>query len=315
MEPEARYTLVGTAVLVLLALLIGAVAWLAASGQGTDVRSYKIYFTRQSLEGLEVRSDVRMKGIRVGAVTRFSFSSRRPGTVEVIVGVEPSTPVKESTSAVVVRNLITGVATIRLENATENSPALKEAPAGESDPVIAEGASQLQQFSETVNELAQRADETLRRINATLSPENTVAISETLGNLRVISRDAKGVVTRLDGTLASIGTAATRIGQTTASLGSDVHRLTDRYDALGAETTVSLHEVSGAVKRMSADMSTLTRRTEDLLADTDVEVRLTAQQLRNTADALGVTARNLRDPRSTFFGPAAAGLGPGEQHP
>lgn len=314
MEPEARYTLVGTSVLVLLAALVAAVAWLAASGRGNDTRSYKIYFAHQSLEGLQVRSDVRMRGIRVGAVSRFAFSSQRPGTVEVIVEVDPSTPVKESTRAVVERNLITGLATIRLQNITEDSPALTRAESGEPDPVIAEGASQLQQFSETVNELAQRADETLGRINTTLSAANQAAIGETLDNLRVITHDARGIMKRVDGTLATIGGTADRVGVATVALSGDVHRLVERYDALGAETTTSLHDVTGAVRQMSSDVSTLTKRTEDVLTDSDVEIRLTAQQLRSTADALGVAARKLRDPRSSLFGPAEGSYGPGEEH-
>ena len=127
MEPEAKYTLVGGSVLVLLALLVGAVAWLASASRGTDVQRYTIYFARQSLEGLQVRSDVRMRGIRVGAVTGFSFAEQRPGTVEVGIGIDPATPVKESTRAIVDRNLITGLATIRLQNLKEDSPPIPRA--------------------------------------------------------------------------------------------------------------------------------------------------------------------------------------------
>ena len=141
MEPEARYTLVGTSVLILLALLTAAVVWLVASGQGKDVQTYKIYFAKQSLEGLQNRSDVKMRGIRVGTVTHISFSTRRQGTVEVVVAVAPTTPVRESTQAVVDRNLITGLATIRLVNLTEDSPPLNGPPPGEDEAVIAEGAS------------------------------------------------------------------------------------------------------------------------------------------------------------------------------
>jgi phospholipid/cholesterol/gamma-HCH transport system substrate-binding protein len=312
MEPEAKYTLVGTSVLVLLALVTAAVVWLASSGQGTDVQRYKIYFARQSLEGLDVRSDVRMKGIRVGAVTGFSFSTQRPGTVEVVVGIDPATPVKESTRAVVDRNLVTGLATIRLQNVTEDSPAVKRPAPGERDAVIAEGASQLQQFSETVNDLAHRLDETMRRINSTLSPENLASITETLDHLRSLTRNADGVMTRLDGTLVSIGHAAEGVHTATAAMSGDVHRLADRYDTLGAETTTSIRDVSVAVKQVSTDVSQLSRRTESLLVDTDAEVRLTGQQLRGSADALGVAARKFRDPRATLFGPGAGSLGPGE---
>jgi phospholipid/cholesterol/gamma-HCH transport system substrate-binding protein len=313
MEPEAKYTLVGTSVLILLAVVAAAIFWLATAGQGKQVTTYTIYFSHQSLEGLQVRSDVRMKGIRVGAVTSFSFSPSRPGTVQVVIGVDPATPVKASTQAVVDRNLITGVAAIRLQNVREDSPPLPEPPEGEPHQVIAEGASQLQQFSEMIYQLSQRADETMRRINATLSPENVAAIGETLQNVSVASRGAASAVKRLDGTLASVGRAADRLDAATASASADVHRLADRYDALGAQTSLTLRDLTGTLQQMSADVSGLSQRTEALVIDADAEVGMTGQQLRSSTDAFGTAARRLRDPRATFFGPAEGSLGPGEQ--
>jgi len=312
MEPEAKYTLVGTAVLVLLAMLVAAFTWLASASRGTDVQRYTIYFARQSLEGLQVRSDVRMKGIRVGAVTSFSFAAQRPGTVEVVIGIEPSTPVKESTRAIVDRNLITGLATIRLQNASEDSPMIPRPAPGERDPVIAEGASHLQQFGETANELAQRADETMRRINTTLSNENQAALAETLVNLRDLSRNAQGAAARADAALISIARTADSVGVATAALSRDVGRLADRYDTVGAEATTTLRDASAAMRQLSGDVSQLSRHAESLLIDSNAEIRLTSQQLRGTADAVSVAARKFRDPRATFFGPAEASLGPGE---
>ena len=312
MEPEAKYTLVGGSVLVLLAMLVGAVAWLASANRGTDVQRYKIYFTRQSLEGLQVRSDVRMRGIRVGAVTGFSFAPDRPGTVEVLIGIDPAAPVKDSTRAVVDRNLITGLATIRLQNLTEDSlPIARPAP-GKGDPVIAEGASQLQQFSETANELARRADETMRRINTTLSSENQAVLAETLVSLRNLSQKAEGAVTRADAALASVARTADAVGVATVGLSRDVHRLTDRFDALGADAGTTLRDASAAMRQIGGDVSQLSLHAESLLVDSNAEVRLTSQQLRGTADAVSAAARKFRDPRATLFGPGEASLGPGE---
>ena len=313
MEPEARYTLVGTSVLILLALLTAAVVWLVASGQGKDVQTYKIYFAKQSLEGLQNRSDVKMRGIRVGTVTHISFSTRRQGTVEVTLTVAPTTPVRESTQAVVDRNLITGLATIRLVNLTEDSPPLNGPPPGEDEAVIAEGASQLQQFSDTVTQLAENADQTLQRINETLSAQNQAAITETLDQMRLLTKSANKMTARLDGALVSIGGAADSLRSSTREMSGEVHRLADRYDTLGAETTLGIREVSGSVRQMSADVARLSIRTDALLSDGDVELRLTAQQLRSAADALGTTARRFGDPRAVLFGPSQASLGPGEE--
>ena len=126
MEPEAKYTLVGTVVLLLIALIAGVVVWLRSTGEQIDDRSYKLYFERQSLEGLQPRSEVRMKGIRIGSVTGFRISTWRPGAVEVLVRVDGSAPVRQSTRAVVERHLVTGIASMLLINLTEDSPPLTE---------------------------------------------------------------------------------------------------------------------------------------------------------------------------------------------
>jgi phospholipid/cholesterol/gamma-HCH transport system substrate-binding protein len=312
MESEARYTLVGTFVVILLALATAAVVWLVRAGDRNDLATYRIYFARQSLEGLEVRSDVRMKGIRVGAVTGLSFAPQRPGTVEVVVSLLPATPVRQSTRAIVDRNLVTGLATIRLLTLNEDTPPLKRVE-GEPDPVIAEGESRLQQFSETVNQLAERADETLSRINATLSSDNQKAIGDTLANLSVVTRDLGQLLGRVDGAVVSIDKAADTVRSASVALTSDVHRLADRYDTLGAETTQNVKAITGTVTELGADVSLLTRRTESLIADTNAELRLSGPHLRAAADSLSAASRKLGEPRAALLGPADASLGPGEE--
>lgn len=243
MEPEAKYTLVGVTVLILVALVATAVVWLKSSGEGVGARPYKIYFERQSLEGLEPRSYVTMRGIRVGSVTDFRFSSRRPGVVEVFITVDPTTPVRESTRATVGRHLVTGLASVQLANTTEESPPLAQVPPGEPYPVIAEGDSSMRRVSENLTQLAARADETLQRLNDTLSPENRAALAEALNNLRkltarydALGTEAERLTRRADKLLASsdeeLRTTAQALRSAADSVGAAADRLRDPRQAI-----------------------------------------------------------------------------------
>jgi phospholipid/cholesterol/gamma-HCH transport system substrate-binding protein len=312
MEPEAKYTLVGAAALLLVALMAAAIVWLRSSGEGANAHRYKIYFEQYSLEGLEPRSHVTMRGMKVGSVTGFRFSPNGKGAVEVTISVDPVTPVRQSTTASTERHLVTGLATVRLANATEDSPLLVEPPPGEPFPVIKEGGA-AQQMSETVTQMAQRADDTLRRLNATLTPENIAAVTEILGNLRRVSQRADAMVTKADATFTSVGTAADDVRTLAAALKADADTLTKRYETLGTDATASIGEVREAVRKMSADVDRLTRRADALVASGDEELRATARSVRAAADALGVAAGRLRDPRQVIYGPPEGGLGPGEQ--
>jgi phospholipid/cholesterol/gamma-HCH transport system substrate-binding protein len=312
MDPEARYTLVGTAVLILIALLVAAVLWLRGTGEDRGDRQYKIYFVNQSLEGLEVRSDVRMRGIRVGSVTGFTFSSRHPGAVEVFIRVDGSAPVRLSTQAIVERHLITGIASIRLVNPSEQSPLLTATPEDEPYPVIAEGESAYEQLSESVNQLAQRTDETMQRITATLSPENQAALTEVLKNLRTMTRDADKAVLAAAGAATEVRGAAGEVRKLAASIAADARTLTERYDTLGKQAGASLADVAGEVSAMRKDVARLAERADRLMASGDAELRATAQALRNAADALAAAGGRLRDPCQVLYGPPQGALGPGE---
>jgi phospholipid/cholesterol/gamma-HCH transport system substrate-binding protein len=311
MEPDAKYTLVGAAALILVALLAGAVLWLRSSGEGANASRYKIYFERHSLEGLEPRSYVTMQGMKVGSVTGFRFSSGRKGAVEVFIAVDRATPIRVSTRATTERHMVTGLATVRLANATEDSPLLEEAPPDEPYPVIREGDSPTQQMSDTLSQMAQRADETMRRINATLAPENVAAFTEILDNLRRVSRQADATVAKADAALGSLGQAADEVRGLAKAVEGDARTLTERYATLGADATVTVGEIREAVRKLSADVNRLSQRADGLL--TDGELRDTVRAVRSAADSLGAAANRLRDPRQVIYGPAEGSLGPGEQ--
>lgn len=311
MEPEAKYTVVGAAVLMLLAAIVVSIVWLRSSAGQRDDVPYKIYFAQQSLEGLQIRSDVKMKGIKVGAVTGFRISSRRPGSVEVLIRVDGSAPVRGSTRATIERQLVTGIASIRLVNGDEQSPLLSETPADEAYPVIAEGEPEYQ-LSRSMAELAQRADETMQRINLVLSDENQVALGGILVDLRRAVAEVNRTMPVLKGTLVSMTRTSDELRSVSREVAGRAASLAARYETLAEASTQTMKELSTTVRGIGGDVTQLTGRLDDVLADGSIEFRLTAQELRATAGALGNVARRLRDPADVVFGPSKASLGPGE---
>ena len=312
MESEARYALVGTVVLVLLAAMVAAVVWLRRAGGADDVNHYKIYFARQSLDGLQLRSDVKMRGIVVGSVESFRISSWKKGSVEVVVRVDEQAPVRETTKAVVDRQLVTGLASITLVTADEDAPLLVKAPETEPYPLIEEGESDYEQLSQSASQLAQNAGETLGRVNELLSAGNRAALVRTLEAIERLSVTAERNLKGLDRTLAEVAAAAKEVQGLRASLSESTATLTARYDELGKESTATVREVRASAQRMAEDIAKLSARADTLLAGTSAEVGSTAQEVRLAARSLGAAARRFRDPRAILVGPAQGDLGPGE---
>ncbi|HXX83267.1 MAG TPA: MlaD family protein [Casimicrobiaceae bacterium] len=302
-------------VIILAAVAAGLLIWLRSSGEGSGDHRYKIYFEHQSLQGLQRRGDVTMRGIKVGAITSLRFATDRPNAVEVVIGVAPDTPVRQSTEAVVERNLLTGLATLSLINSTENSPLLSQAPQGEPYPVIGEGQSQMQHVSQSVDQLVAHADETMRSISSVLSPENRTALSDTIANLRVASRHLDATLTKADTSLVSVGHAGDEVRRLASSLALDVQTLTSRYDGLGAEATITVGEARSALARVAGDADRLTQRADTFLVGTGDELRETARSLRAAADSVATAAGRLRNPQQAILGPVNEALGPGENRP
>jgi phospholipid/cholesterol/gamma-HCH transport system substrate-binding protein len=312
MEPDARYTLVGAVVLILLALLAAAVVWVRSTGQGAAAQRYKIYFEHQSLQGLQPRGDVTMRGVKIGSIASFRFSPHRSRAVEVFITVDPHAPVRTDTHAVVDRNMLTGLASLQLVGGKEDSALLAEAPPGEPCPVIAEGESEQEHISQSLDQLVRRADEAFREVSATLSPANRAALEQVLRNARDATQHADATLAKADAAFGALQQAGDEVRRLGLSLDSDARRLTERYDALGVEATATVAQAREAVRRASDAVESAAQRADAAIATGGDDVRDAGRAIRSAADSVGSTAGRLRNPRQAVFGPVEGELGPGE---
>ena len=312
MEPDARYALVGAAVLVLLALLAAAVVWVRSTGHGAAAEHYKIYFERQSLQGLQARGDVTMRGVKIGSIMSFRFSPQRSHAIEVFIAIDPHAPVRTDTRAVVDRNMLTGLATLQLVGGKEESPLLTEAPAGEPCPVIAEGESEQEHISQSLDQLVRHADEAFREVSATLSPENRAALEQSLRNVRDATRHADATLAKADAAFDALREAGNEAHHLGRSLDDDARRLTRRYDELGIQATSTVAQARESVRRVGDAVESAAQRADAAIATGGDELRDTGRAVRSAADSVGSTAGRLRDPRQAVFGPVGDELGPGE---
>ncbi|ODS97053.1 MAG: hypothetical protein ABS56_10715 [Lautropia sp. SCN 69-89] len=320
MEPEARYTLVGAVVLALVAAVSIAYVWLAREGGAAGYRFYAIHFEKQSLDGLQLGSDVNMRGVKVGRVQEYSISRDNINRVEVVVRVDRQTPVSRNTEAVISRNLVTGLARIDLVTPGTPGPELVEVPPGERYPVIPEGTSGLEQITGALSRLAVTGEGALANLEQLLNAENRKTLVEAVAAVRELANGLDERLHRLD--LAADGIRETALAMQrssrdiAASIGQvagDGSALLREMQPLGRQAQATLADLSAAAKALERESAAIAQRLDATADAGALELRATARELRHGAEQLSRAAERLRDPRAALLGPSPAQLGPGEK--
>lgn len=320
MESDARYAWVGAALLALIAVLAGGLYWLNNSGTGHETHRYVIYFREQSLEGLQINSDVRMQGIKVGKVIDYVILPSQAKTVRVLVEVDARTPVLEGVEAVVTRNLVTGLAAVDLENVWKGGAPLTEVYEGEDHVVIEEGVPQITRFTRSLEELGVTSQEAVGRFNALLSDANQREVAGMLRDLAALSAALRALPPELADTLA----AARRAAESVEAVGGELVPLAragsalarqagDDLQQLRAESEATLRATRAALQTLDAelrDTSVSLRLTADLGLQ---ELQATARALRASGETVQLSSRALAEPNRALFGPHVDELGPGER--
>ena len=330
MEPDTRYTVIGAVVLALVAAAVFGYLWLSSSGRESDFRYYTIYFERQSLEGLQVGANVNMRGVTVGRVEQYSIQPNDMNRVKVLIRVARDTPVRDNTKASVSRNVLTGIARIKLDTPSVPGPVLTLVAEGERYPVIPEGTSGIEQITDSATRLAESADTAMNRVSELMSPANQKLFGELLFNLRDLSDGLNKRLALLDKSANGLDQGLATVRQSANLIARSAERLADSAEPVARqagstlqEAQAALRELTQATRSLERDVSrslqaiekdsiALMQRGDAALDIGTLELRATAQELRSSAERIARALDRLQDPRAALLGPGEQQLGPGE---
>ena len=277
METRANHLLIGSFVLATMVAFIGFVIWMAKIEIDREFARYDIYF-EGSVSGLSVAGEVRYKGIPVGTVQEIGIDPQNPNRVQVTIEVAGHTPIKEDTVAQLELQGITGVSYVQLTGGSPDSPPI-EVGAGERLPVIASRASQFEELFVGAPELINKFIMLVSEATKVFDTQNRTAISDTLGNLQILTTtlaartdDIDGVLTNIAETSDEMRLAARNVNSAMDQLLGDVERVVE-----GADLTMSV--VRGAVSNADAIM--------------DKDVRLLIGDLRKATQSFAEVGEEL----------------------
>ncbi|MFO1310601.1 MAG: MlaD family protein [Burkholderiales bacterium] len=308
MEAKFNLAVVGAFVLLLGTALIGGVLWLTSGRYyGKSYDTYVAYMT-ESVSGLNLNAPVRYRGVDVGLVRKIALDPQNVERVQLTLSILRGTPVKADTVAILQTQGLTGIAYVELTGGHKDSPALVASP-GEAYPVIRSGPSLFARLDTSLTALIEKASRSMDNVNALLDDENRRAISQTLADLRVVSRTLAERSSTIEAALADAGKATANAARFTSELPALVQRIersADAFDRMTASLEAAGASAGQLVQGSRGDVARFT-------GETLPEVQQLVAELREVTSALRRTTAELeRHPSALVWGKPPPKRGPGE---
>jgi len=293
METRANTVWVGAVTLLLLALAVAFIVWIARLNEGAQ-KDYDIFF-RQSVSGLAKGSEVSFAGVPVGQIQTIELWEKDPSFVRVRIRVDRKVPILLGTTATI-QGSFTGVSNIQLSGAVKGAPPITE-PGPEGVPVIPTQRGGLGEILNNAPLLLERLTTLTENLNSLFNEENKRAIGGILrntdrltGNLADTTPQVERTLAELQGTLAQATATLAGIEKVT---GTADKLLGEDGDTLVRDLRVTLRSAKGAADALEATLGdarpAIRRLDEATLPAAEAairELRATSRALRNVTEKI-----------------------------
>ena len=247
MENRSNHVLVGGVVLVLLAVTLGFLVWLAGFGGSNDKR-FDILF-KTSVDGLAKGSAVTFSGVPVGKVEEIVVMPDQPELIRVRIMIKEDTPVLQGTNATIAGVGFTGVSQINLDGAVKGAPAIDQ-PGPYGYPLIPPKAGGLGAVLANAPQLLDRLTTLTERVTDLLNPQNQRSISGILDHVDTISGALADRSQDIAATLADARIAVRQAGDAAEQIG----KLAGTTNANVQPILANLNEAVGSAKHSMANL-------------------------------------------------------------
>ncbi len=290
-----------TATLTVLLLVIGSLSYNTLFDK-QDI--YYIGYEDISVSGLDVGSQVKYLGIKVGSVRKVEIDPDNLNRVIVTVAIEPGTPIKEDVHAEIATIGITGLKLIELRGGTIDSKMLRP---GE---FIQPGKSLTEDITGKAEIIFLKIELVLNNLIALTSEENQKKIASVLDESASTASGLNSLISenrgQLERTLANIDSLTTDLRSTTSSAQSVVASL-DSF--LGSDTLRStmaeLHQLTRAINeadiyKLISEFNDLVTSLNSVLGQTQTLVVRNRTKLVETIEEIHLTSRYLHNAARTI---------------
>ncbi|WP_298674473.1 MlaD family protein [uncultured Sphingomonas sp.] len=300
METRSNHVLVGSVVLILLAVLALFTVWISRLG-GAAEKEYDIFF-KQSVDGLAKGSSVTYSGVPSGQVKSIQLSKNDPQFVRVRISVNEDTPVLQGTTATI-QGSFTGTSTVSLDGAVKGAPpitcpandAANQCPYGV--PVIPTRTGGLGAILNSAPQLLERLSTLTEKLTGLVTDKNQASIAGILDNTNRLSRALADRGPEIAATLAQTRIAVQQAGDAAEKIGNLAQTtngvLADDVKPAMANLNDAIRSAKQSADTLNAAIGDARPGLQAFSKQTVPEVGQLVHDLRNMAQALSSVAEKV----------------------
>jgi phospholipid/cholesterol/gamma-HCH transport system substrate-binding protein len=300
MDNKAHALAAGAFVLLASALLVALAVWLT---RDTGQRLPYDVSTREAVTGLQLQATVRFRGINVGKVAGIGFDQKIPGNVLVRLEVNQGTPMTRSTFASLGFMGVTGIAFVQLDDTGESTEMLSTS--GEQPARIPMRPGLVSQLADHSTRILNELEETSRRFNLLLSPENQKKLVTGLEALQQAAASVPPVMREAGATFQSFREASASV----ASGAAEVRKTAAEFTLLSQR----VQQPGGVLDQLTQGAGALAASGQALQAETLPRINRTVDESGRAVRQMGRAVSRLSDnPQALLYGSPPGAPGPGE---
>ena len=270
--------------------------------QAGEVRIYEVS-TRDAVTGLQSQASVRFRGVKIGKVADIGFDPQTPGLVLVRIEVAADAPITRSTYASLGYQGLTGIAFVQLDDGGESREPL--AVAGGPAPRIPMRPGLMDQWSRQGERLLGQLEETTRRVNQLLAPDNQRALRKSIDALGEAAAAVPPAMQEARVSFQAMRESANSVGASA----DQVRKTADHYARLAQR----LQQPGGTLDQLQQGAGALADTGQTLQQSSLPRLNRALDEAGRSVRQVGRAAATLDDnPQALIYGPALALPGPGE---
>jgi phospholipid/cholesterol/gamma-HCH transport system substrate-binding protein len=308
MDDKVNYTAVGAFVLVLGAVFVAAVLWLAAGlGGHRAVDAYQAVI-QESVAGLNVDAPVKYLGVDVGKVDRIEIDPQNSRQVRLRFLIDRGTPIKQDSLAVLKTQGLTGIAYIELSGGSPGSLPLVAGADGVA-PTIPFKLSLGARLENVLTNVLANVDRVSDNLNAVFDADNRSALKAALTDIAAVSHSLAGQ----KGAISAAVRDAARTAQLTARAAEQLAPTLDHIASSAQGVEVMAGKAGDASTRAAHAADAAASGVAQLSSETLPELSRLMSDLGQLAASLRqLSEQTTGSPSSLLLGRPAPSLGPGE---